>query len=89
MHLLYEVVTVMRRIVTVPYEGKEDLWDRLFSLNCFRTENIINGGDLNFNLSREEIWGPSTHEDRLENYLIDKLELVRWVDVEPIQLFPT
>jgi hypothetical protein len=64
----------------------EALWDMSFSLNCILTENIIILGDLNFNLRREEILGPSTCEERLAGYFIDKPESTWWVDVKPIQL---
>jgi hypothetical protein len=58
----------------------------LSSFNCLRSNNIFIGENLNFTLSREEIWVSSAQEERFEIFLNDKLEAMGWVDIEPIQL---
>jgi hypothetical protein len=61
----------------------------LFSYNYIGFDNIIIGGDLNFTLSRQEIWGLSAREERLIKNLNVKSKELEWVDVEPMLLCPT
>jgi hypothetical protein len=49
-------------------------------------DNLIIGGDLNMIWNRDEMWGTSSREDRLDHYFVDKFELVGWVDIDHIQL---
>jgi hypothetical protein len=50
--------------------------------------NIIIGGDLNFTIGRNEVWDLHDREDKLENYFIDHLESVGWVDLDQSRLSP-
>lgn len=40
-----------------PYEGKQEFWDRLLSLQCLKTRKLIVGGDINLTLNRGEVQG--------------------------------
>jgi hypothetical protein len=78
------------------YEGKEFFREKVFSLNVFKPESLIIGGNLNFTLSRDEIWGVSAREDKLAGFFQDKLEMTSLVDVmtslvdvEPTLMRPT
>jgi len=64
-----------------PYKGKEDFWERLFAINCIRTNSFIIGGYLNFKINMDEIWGPLAREDKLDIFFLDKMELAGLVNV--------
>jgi hypothetical protein len=52
-------------------------------------ENVIVGGDLNFTIKRDELWGRDAIIEPLGDNFVHKLESVELVDVNPIKLIPT
>lgn len=64
-------------------------WEAYFSLGCIKEERVVIGGDLNFTLSRVEVWGELARLDRLLEFFRHKIEDAGLVDVEPIKLVPT
>jgi hypothetical protein len=52
-------------------------------------ESLVLGGDLNFTMNKDEIWGRLGQEDKLSNYFLEKFEACNLVDVEPMVLRPT
>lgn len=67
---------------------KKSFWDQIFSLSVVKEGNLVIGGDLNFMLSRYEIWGSVAHVDVQSEYFLHKIKSVNLVDVEPIKLKP-
>ena len=50
---------------------------------------MIIGGDLNFSLGQDEVWGPHAHANLLTDYSTWNLVERNWLDIEPIKLKPT
>jgi len=61
------------------YEGKEHFWYRLFGLQCLHMDNLIIGGDLNFTIRNEHIWGSLACEDKLAHFLLISLNGTAWL----------
>ena len=72
-----------------PYLNHIPFWDNIFNLDLFRGELVIIGGDFNFSLGQEEVWGPFACPDLLSEYFSQKLIERNWLDIEPIKLKPT
>jgi len=71
------------------YNDKEQFWDRIFSLGYPQVDYLIIGRDLNSIVGRNEVRGLHAREDILENYFIDHLESVGWVDLDLVEVVPT
>jgi len=56
--------------------------------NIHDVEWVNHGGELNFTLNIEEVWGPTTRVNSQASYFVHKLEEGNLVDVEPI-IVPT
>jgi hypothetical protein len=52
-------------------------------------DNLIIGGDLNFTIRNEHIWGSLACEDKLAHFFTNKFERNDLIDVEPIKICPT
>jgi hypothetical protein len=52
-------------------------------------ESLIIGGDLNFTVNKDEMWGVQGWEDKLSNFFTKKFEACKLVDVEFMVLKPT
>ena len=50
---------------------------------------MVVGGDLNFTLGQNEIWGPHAHADPLEGFFLQRLVEKNLLDIEPVKLKPT
>ena len=50
---------------------------------------MVIGGDLNFSLGQDEVWGPNARSDLLTEYFTQKLIKRNWLDIEPIKSKPT
>lgn len=46
-------------------------------------------GNMDLTLDKDEIWCINVNEYSLAHYFVNKVELVGWTHVEPIQLQPT
>ena len=51
-----------------PYNEKTQFWEDLISKSIFNSEALIIGGDLNFSMRFEEVWGPRERSDPLEGF---------------------
>jgi hypothetical protein len=71
------------------YNDKEKIWDRIFSLGYPQVDYLIIGRDLNSIVGINEVWRLHAREDILENYFIDHLESVGWVNLDLVEVVPT
>ena len=44
-----------------PYLNRIPFWDALLSNHLIRGDSLILGGDLNFSLGQDEVWGTHAH----------------------------
>lgn len=72
-----------------PYENKFEFWQSLMRKDFTKVSNVIVGGDLNFTLSFEEIWGEAACLDPLGPLLGEHLEKGYWMDIKTSELKPT
>ena len=72
-----------------PYGGQHDLWDRFIDLRVMSEESLIIGGDLNFTINNDEIWGDFSQVDKMGEFFVQKLEPLNLIDAEPTILNPT
>jgi hypothetical protein len=58
-YILMEGLESELRIVNIydPYYAHKTFWESLFKGSLLCTNNLINGGDLNFSLGATEVWG--------------------------------
>jgi hypothetical protein len=64
-------------------------WSHLFNYQCLRHDELIVGGDLNFIVNKEDIWGFVVREDKLAPFFRDQIECHGLIYVEPVLLRPT
>ena len=50
---------------------------------------MILGGDFNFSLGHNEVWGPHAQVDSLAGFFVQKLVEKGLLDIEPVKLKPT
>jgi hypothetical protein len=55
-------------------------------MDIMNQENTIHGGDLNFSLGRDEIWGSISQVDPLSYFFIQRMEENILLDIERIKL---
>jgi hypothetical protein len=66
-----------------PYSEHVPFWETLLSKYFFEVEALILGGDLNFSLGMDEVWGPRERSDPLAYFFKMHLERKRLIDVPP------
>jgi hypothetical protein len=52
-----------------PYKDREPFWKTLFDSGLLHEDNLIIGGDLNFTLSANEVWGATARTDPLADFI--------------------
>jgi hypothetical protein len=62
--------------------------EELIYVGAFNNLFLVVGGDLNFPLSRREIWGDSTNVDNQRDFFLSLLSKIHLVDLEPIKIVP-
>ena len=62
--------------------------EELIYVGAFNNLFLVIGGDLNFPLSRREIWGDSTNVDNQRDFFLSLLSKIHLVDLEPIKIVP-
>ena len=72
-----------------PYADREIFWTNLSSLECFKNNNMIFGGDLNFSFGFSEIWGVKAKVDSLYDFFSRYLDVLGLVDLTPSVLLAT
>jgi len=72
-----------------PYHNRVPFWDALTGNPLLSGDSLVIGGDLNFSLGQNEVWGPHAHVDSLAGYFVQKLAAKGWLDIDPIKLKPT
>jgi exonuclease III len=72
-----------------PYKEHEPFWKELFDSGFLHEDNIIIGGDLNFTLSANEVWGTTTMIDPLVDFIDNLLHRSRLIDLQPSVITPT
>jgi len=72
-----------------PYHNRVPFWDAVTGNPLFSGDSLIIGGDLNFSLGQDEVWGPHAHVDSLAGYFVQMLAVKGWLDIDPIKLKPT
>ena len=72
-----------------PYLNRGLFWDNLLQHPLVSGDSLVMGGDFNFSLGQNEIWGPRARADPLTDYFIQKLVEKGLLDIEPVKLRPT
>jgi len=64
------------RIINIygPYANRVNFWNRVSNPGVINTQNIILGGDLNFNFSLKGVWGAHPCQDPPESFFLHWLE---------------
>jgi len=70
------------------YLDRKDFWQNFFNSSLLKRDHVFIGGDLNFTLGDNKIWGPSAKKDPLSNFFIHKLDDVGLFDIQPIKYAP-
>ncbi len=53
-----------------PYLNRVPFWDSLFCNPLLSGDSLVLGGDLNFSLRQNEVWGLHAHVDSLAGYFV-------------------
>ena len=72
-----------------PYLDRENFWNHLSGMDCFKSTYLVFGGDLNFSLGLSDIWGVNAHVDALTDYFTNILVGLGLVDIAPLDSIPT
>lgn len=72
-----------------PFSGKKVFWEKVMECGILSEDNLIFGGDLNFTLARNEVWGSNTRLDELSNFLNQMILDFKMIDDHPWKLSPT
>ena len=72
-----------------PYLNRGPFWDSVYQNPLVNGDSVVLGGDLNFSLGNNEVWGPHAQVDSLAGYFVQKLVEKGLLDIEPIKLKPT
>ena len=66
-----------------PYNNRVEFWDSFKNSDISRKENLIIGGDLNFTLGANKIWGPKVRTDPLALFFSNLLQNMNLIDLDP------
>ena len=69
-----------------PYLNRVPFWDSLLQNPLVSGDRLVLGGDLNFLLGHNEVWGPHAQVDSLAGYFVQKLMEKGLLDIEPVKL---
>jgi hypothetical protein len=72
-----------------PYKDKEIFWQPLVDSHLLSEEDLIVGGDLNFTISSQDMWGNSSRIDLLAYYFLNIIQAIGLVYIQPNQMTPT
>jgi hypothetical protein len=65
------------------FTARQDFWDRLALRGILDFKNLILAGDLNFTIGVNEVWGASSHLDKMANFFKDLLLTHHLIDLAP------
>jgi endonuclease/exonuclease/phosphatase family metal-dependent hydrolase len=72
-----------------PCNERKYFWEQVASRGLLAYNNLIVAGDLNFTTRADEVWGASTHLDKLVGFFKDLFQENHLVDFLPDVLVPT
>ena len=72
-----------------PYKDRKPFWETVESSGVLRLKILIVGGDMNFTLFSNEVWGYLAPLDPLAPFFNYLLEHNHLVDVHPVKVSPT
>ena len=72
-----------------PYINRVPFWDSLLQNPLVSGDSVVLGGDFNFSLGHNEVWGPHAQVDSLAGYFVQKLVEKGLLDIEPVKIKPT
>ena len=72
-----------------PYLNRAPFWDSLLHNPMVQGDSVVLGGDLNFSLGHNEVWGPHAQVDSLARFFVQKLIEKGLLDIEPVKIKPT
>ena len=72
-----------------PYLNRAPFWDSLLQNPLVNGDSLVIGGDFNFSLGHNEVWGPRAQVDSLAGFFVQKLVERGLLDIEPVKLKPT
>ena len=53
-----------------PYNNRVPFWDSLLQIPLVNGDSVVMGGDFNFSLGHNEVWGPHAQVDSLAGYFV-------------------
>jgi len=71
------------------YADRVPFWEDLKNVGAFSGPFLVVGGDLNFSLSLQEVWGENPKEYQLRGFFHSFLEEQHLLYMEPVKLTPT
>ena len=69
-----------------PYLNRTPYWDSLLQNTLVNGDSLVLGGDFNFSLGHNEVWGPHAQVDSLAGFFVQKLVEKGLLDIEPVKL---
>jgi exonuclease III len=90
LEVLDEVLGLTLNLLNIygPNTDRIQFWNTLFKKDLLMAENLIIGGDINFSLGEEEIWGPSSHPDPQTSFFSHPLVTNGLIEIVPTKLLP-
>ena len=71
------------------YLNRAPFWDSLLQNPLVNGDSLVLGGDFNFSLGHNEVWGPRARADSLTGFFVQKLVEKGLLDIELVKLRPT
>ena len=72
-----------------PYLNRAPFWDSLLHHPLVNGDSLVMGGDFNFSLGQNEVWGSHARADSMTIFFVQKLVEKGLLDIEPVKLRPT
>ena len=72
-----------------PYLNRPPFWESLLQNPMVNGDSLVLGGDFNFYLGQNEVWGPCAHADSLTGFFVQKLVEKGLLYIKPVKLRPT
>lgn len=75
--------------IYAPYKDRRPFWNRFLSLELLELDLFLMGGDLNYTLCGDEVWGSARKMDPLVGCIREALLQHNLTDISPQSLGPT
>ena len=89
--IFFEELGITLSVINVygPYLNRAPFWDSLLHHPLVNGDSLVMGGDFNFSLGQNEVWGSRARADSMTGFFVQKLVEKGLLDIEPVKLRPT